>query len=362
MVIGSAPTQSGSRPKEVQDEAQERDSRRGPARRRRADDRRMRRQLVAQRVERCRRKGEQVTLRVDVFGQFGYEELYKEYRRRTRTSRSSRRGTSGNLDEYTPKLTQWIAAGNGAGDVVAIDEGIIVQFRPSAGQVRQPAGLRRRRPQGQLPALEVEAGDRPPTARSTSASAPTSAAWPCATARTCSRRPACRPTATQVVRALADLGRLHRDRQEVHRPRSAPTAKFLDAATNTLNTILMQTAGNSAGYTYFDTSDKLVMERNPAVKAACDLDHGRSSTPACRPSYSRSGRRVERRLQERRVRDHRLPGVDDRRHRGPGRRRQPAASGTSPASPAAAATGAARSSPCRSRASTRRRPSSWSSS
>ena len=52
------------------------------------------------------------------------------------------------------------------------------------------------------------------------------------------------------------------------RPR--PGASFLDAATNTFNTILLQTAGNSSGYSYYDTSDKLVVDSNPAVRQAYD--------------------------------------------------------------------------------------------
>ena len=41
---------------------------------------------------------------------------------------------------------------------------------------------------------------------------------------------------------------------------------FIDSATNTYNSILMQ----SADHTYFDTDGNLVIEDNPAVKAAWD--------------------------------------------------------------------------------------------
>lgn len=47
-------------------------------------------------------------------------------------------------------------------------------------------------------------------------------------------------------------------------------ASFLDAATNTFNTILLQTAGNTTGYSYYDTSNNLVVDSNPAVKQAYD--------------------------------------------------------------------------------------------
>ena len=55
----------------------------------------------------------------------------------TRTSRSS--SGPGDLAEYTPQLTQKLAAGSGAGDVVAIEEGVMVQFKAKRRQLRQPA-------------------------------------------------------------------------------------------------------------------------------------------------------------------------------------------------------------------------------
>src|SRR5262249_10834912 len=47
-------------------------------------------------------------------------------------------------------------------------------------------------------------------------------------------------------------------------------AKFVDAATNVYNTILMQVAGAGSGHTYYDTDNKLVMATNPDVKTAWD--------------------------------------------------------------------------------------------
>jgi cellobiose transport system substrate-binding protein len=49
------------------------------------------------------------------------------------------------------------------------------------------------------------------------------------------------------------------------------TAKWMDAATNTYNDILMQVAGADTGYTYFDKSNKLVLDTNKDIKTAYDL-------------------------------------------------------------------------------------------
>ena len=47
-------------------------------------------------------------------------------------------------------------------------------------------------------------------------------------------------------------------------------AAFLDGAAQTFNVILLQEAGKSTGYTYYDNSNNLVVDSNPAVKAAFD--------------------------------------------------------------------------------------------
>jgi cellobiose transport system substrate-binding protein len=47
-------------------------------------------------------------------------------------------------------------------------------------------------------------------------------------------------------------------------------AKFVDSATNTYNSVLMQAAGEDPGYTYFNTDDELVIADNPAVRQAWD--------------------------------------------------------------------------------------------
>src|SRR4051794_30648338 len=72
-------------------------------------------------------KGEQVTLRVNVFGRFGYAKLYDEYMAKHKNIKIVETA-EGDLGKYTQQLTQRIAAGSGAGDVVAIEEGTIVNF------------------------------------------------------------------------------------------------------------------------------------------------------------------------------------------------------------------------------------------
>jgi cellobiose transport system substrate-binding protein len=70
----------------------------------------------------------QVKLVVDTFGEFGYKALAKEYESAHPNTKVQLRSVE-KLDDYKPKLTQYLAAGSGAGDVVALEEGILNEFK-----------------------------------------------------------------------------------------------------------------------------------------------------------------------------------------------------------------------------------------
>ena len=130
---------------------------------------------------------------VDTFGEFGYDDLVKQYEQHTGIKVELRK--TAQLDDYRPKLVRDLATGQGAADVVALEEGIINEFKinpanwvdltPLVGDLRQ-----------RLPALEVGAGQ----------GARRQAHRPADRRRqprrllphgTCSRRPACRSTGTR---------------------------------------------------------------------------------------------------------------------------------------------------------------------
>ncbi|MET8833425.1 extracellular solute-binding protein [Micromonospora sp. NPDC004540] len=208
-----------------------------------------------------------VTLTVDVFGQFGYEELYKEYMASHPGVKIVERGTGSNLDEYSPKLTQWLAAGKGAGDIVAIEEGLLVEYKAN--------------PQNFVNLLDHGAADLKGNFLD----------WKWNQGLTADGK--------QLIGLGTDVGGMAMCyRKDLFAKAGLPTdreavsklwptwadyikvgeqfkakntgASFLDAATNTFNTILLQTAGNSTGYSYYDTGDKLVVDSNPAVRQAYD--------------------------------------------------------------------------------------------
>ncbi|HYN96181.1 MAG TPA: extracellular solute-binding protein [Pilimelia sp.] len=209
-----------------------------------------------------------VKLTLDVFGDqgFGYDELVKQFEKDNPGITVEQRGKGLGLGDYNTRLTQWIASGAGAGDVVALEEGTIVQFKAQANNfvnlLDEGAGELKDNflpwkweqaltGDGKLLGLGTDVGSAAMCYRTdlfAAAGLPTepdkvSALWP-------------------TWQAYTETGK---------RFDAAPgNAKFIDAATNVFNTVLMQAAGNGTGYTFFDKSDKLVIGENPDVKTAWD--------------------------------------------------------------------------------------------
>ena len=191
------------------------------------------------------------------------------------------------------------------------------QLPPERGQVRELPGPRLQRQARTSGCPGSTPRPPPPTAATPSASAPTSAAWRCATARTCSRRPGCRPTATRSPRC----GRPGRSSPPpVSSSRRASAATTCTSSTRR-PTPTTRSSCSRADHTYFDTDGNLVIEDNPAVKEAWDtaLAMSDAGISAKLKSFSNEWNAG---FKNGSVRHHRLPGLDDRLHQGAGRRRE----------------------------------------
>ncbi|WP_448624785.1 ABC transporter substrate-binding protein [Geodermatophilus sp. URMC 64] len=207
------------------------------------------------------------TLRVNLFGRFGYADLYDRFEA-DHPGVEIVETAEGDLGQYNTQLTQRIAAGSGAGDVVAIEEGQIVSFlenpqnfvnlqdaaSPDRSQWLDWKFDQATTPEGDYTiGLGTDVGGLAMCYRTdlfAQAGLPTDRAqvgalWPDWTAYI--------ETGKQFQ---AGIGR-----DDVH---------FVDGATNTYNSVLMQTAGTDPGYTYFDQDGTLVFAANPAVREAWD--------------------------------------------------------------------------------------------
>lgn len=211
---------------------------------------------------------EPITLTIDVFGEqgFGYEELYRQYESEHPNITIEERGLGLGLGDYNERLTQWITSGAGAGDIVALEEGTIVQFYAQTDKFVNLADHGANELQGNFLPWKWQQG------------APGGFVLGLGTdvgsMGLCFRSD------------LFDEAGLSTDREELagqwqtwedfialgqEFAANAPEGvSFVDAATNFYNTVLMQIAGASSGYTYYDTDNNLNLD-NPDIRAAWDL-------------------------------------------------------------------------------------------
>jgi cellobiose transport system substrate-binding protein len=210
---------------------------------------------------------EKVTLKVQTFGIFGYKDLYKQYMA-AHPNVTIVESAEGDLGKYTTALTQHIAAGSGAGDIVAIEEGAINQF------IAAPDKFVNFQKYG---SDALKANWLPwKYAQGTTAdgSATIGLGTDVGGLAMCYRsdlfKAAGLPTGRAEVSALWPTWQDYITTGQKFAAGTKGKAKFLDSATNTYNSILMQTAGAAPGYTYFDRSGAFAMETNPAIKTAWD--------------------------------------------------------------------------------------------
>jgi cellobiose transport system substrate-binding protein len=213
---------------------------------------------------------EKITLTVTVFGDFGYSKagLYDKYMQAHPNVTIKEIGNGQGLGDENTKLDQTLAAGAGAGDIVALEEGTITKYKALAQDFVDlnqygAAGLKSNylpwkfaegtTSDGKVLGLGTDVGSMAICYRTdmfAAAGLPTDRA------------------------AVGNLWSTWDDYlaqgQKFATSPAGKTAKWVDAATNLYNNILMQVAGANTGYTYYDKSDKLVLDSNPDIRTAYD--------------------------------------------------------------------------------------------
>jgi cellobiose transport system substrate-binding protein len=208
---------------------------------------------------------EKVTLKVNTFGLFGYQDLYKQYMA-SHPNVKIVESAEGDLGRYTTALTQRIAAGSGAGDVVAIEEGAIVKFldAPDKFVNFQEHGSNDMKSNW----LEWKYNQGTTADGKTTIGLGTDVGGLAMCYRKDLFKQAGLPTERDAVSALWTTWDQYMETGKKFMAKAPGKSKFMDSSTNTFNSILMQVAGADPGYTYFDKSNKLVFESNPAIKTA----------------------------------------------------------------------------------------------
>lgn len=209
---------------------------------------------------------EEITLVVDVFGEqgFGYDRLYEQYMEENPHVTIEERGAGLGVGDYNDRLVQQITAGSGAGDVVALEEGTIVQFYGQLDKFIDLADYGAAELEGNYLPWKWEQG----TPNDFILGLGTDIGSMAMCYRSDHFEEAGLPTDRDEV---AELWPTWEDFIEVGQDfnDAGLDVDFIDAATNVYNTILMQVAGNNSGYTYYDTDNNLDLD-NPDIRTAWD--------------------------------------------------------------------------------------------
>jgi cellobiose transport system substrate-binding protein len=208
-----------------------------------------------------------VQLTVNVFGNFGYADLYKQYMASHPNITIVERGTGSDLSNYTPALTKNLATGSGAGDVVALEEGIMIQFKEQAQRFVDLGEYGGNDDKANFLPWKFEGGQASDGKKLIGLGTDVGSMG------MCYRRDLFQKAGLPTDReAVAKLWPSWGDYVKVGNQFKGKNtgAKWFDAASNTYNTILVQEAGATTGYTYFDRQNNLVVDSNPAIKKAYD--------------------------------------------------------------------------------------------
>ncbi|WP_328995096.1 extracellular solute-binding protein [Kribbella sp. NBC_01245] len=207
-----------------------------------------------------------VTLTVKTFGKFGYEDLYKQYEA-DHPGVVIKEDNIAKLADYTPKLQQWLTAGSGAGDVVALEEGILVKLMGKPDQFVNLLDHGAASLEKNFLAWKWKQALTTDGKKLVGLGTDIGAQGMCY--RTDLFKKAGLPTDREEVGKLWPTwdGYLETGKKFT----AANTgSSFFDNAGSVYQNILMQ----QGDHTYFDTSNKLVIDQNPGVRKAWDTTVG----------------------------------------------------------------------------------------
>jgi cellobiose transport system substrate-binding protein len=213
---------------------------------------------------------EPVTINVHTFGggeNFGYDEAVKKWNAEHPNIQIKYQNLTDRFEDvYLPQLLQRLQAGAGAGDVIAIDEGAmgLMAARPQFFTDLGEHGLQSRK--ADFPAAKWEAGvntEGKLFALGTDMGGMTM----------CYRKDLFKKAGLPTERE--EVGKLWPDWNafmEVGKKFEAANtgAKFIDGPNTIYNVILSQEGPKNGNVSYFDKSNQLIVDKNPAIKTSFD--------------------------------------------------------------------------------------------
>jgi cellobiose transport system substrate-binding protein len=207
-----------------------------------------------------------IQLTVDVFGEFGYDQLYKQYEQTHPNIKIRQRKTS-TLDDYKPRLQQWIGTNSGAGDVVALEEGILPTYMQQPGKFLNLFDHGGRALQNNFLPWKWQMGVTPDGKQLVGLGTDIGPLGMCY--RKDLFEKADLPTDRDAVSKLWPTWDAFYSTGQAFQNKVKDT-RWLDGPAAVFSTTLLQSAGAGPGYSFFDRSNNLVFETNPSVRQAFD--------------------------------------------------------------------------------------------
>lgn len=196
---------------------------------------------------------------VDTFGEFGYEDLVKQYEAETGIKVELRKVAQ--LNDFRPKLVRYLATGRGAGDVVGLEEGVLNEFKTNPANWLDLSKYIDDHSKDFLP-WKYDLGK---AADGRLIGLPTDVGSLSVAYRTDLFQAAGLPTDPAEVGALwptwdkfIETGKKYKD---------ATGKGFIDSVTAVENAVMFQQNGQDI---FYDKEDNIIADQSPVVKAAWD--------------------------------------------------------------------------------------------
>lgn len=214
---------------------------------------------------------EPVTIRVQTFGggtNFGYKNAITKWNAEHKDIQIKEEHLTDQFEQqYWPQMIQWLQAGNGAGDVVGIDEGGmgLAKAHPEWWADLKEFGLDARK--ADYPAWKWENGV---TADGKLFGLGTDIGGMSICYRADLFKKAGLPSDREKVSALWPTWDEFMNVGKTFQSKVKDT-KFTDGTNTLYQVVLYQEAAKNGNVTYFDKDNNLIVEKNPAVKTAFDF-------------------------------------------------------------------------------------------
>ncbi|KAB2349562.1 ABC transporter substrate-binding protein [Actinomadura rudentiformis] len=210
--------------------------------------------------------GGNIELTVDIFGEFGYDQLYKQYEAAHPNVKIKQRKVD-TLDNYKPRIQQWIATNSGAGDIVALEEGILPLYMQQKNKFVNLFDHGGRSLQNNFLPWKWQMGVSPDGQHLVGLGTDIGPLGMCY--RKDLFKKAGLPTERDEVSKLWPTWDAYFQAGQKFTGKVSGS-KWLDGPTAIFRTTVLQNSGAGPGYSFFDKSNNLVFDTNPAIKTAFD--------------------------------------------------------------------------------------------